>query len=159
MKTLYTLSVPLKPTSPGSLNLAWKVFKGDAARLQPWFIIGRIRWLYIVAYTNGWHKYYKGDWLHRGLSHSFQWWEILVCSLVFISPEGQFGRRYVIPMTARHMFQSSQKVQDGVSFIFKMELAWPVPFLLHPPPLMFSTSSMSISHQNTLPFRFPGIFG
>ena len=106
------------------------MLKGDIIRLQPWFIIRSISWLYIVAYTNGWHKYYKGDWLHRGLSHSFQWWEILVCSLVFISPEGQFGRRYVIPMTARHMFQSSQKVQDGVSFIFKMELAWPRPFLL-----------------------------
>ena len=53
VKTLYTLSILLKPTSPGSLNLAWKVLKGDAIRLQPWFIIRRVRWLYIVAYTSG----------------------------------------------------------------------------------------------------------
>ena len=53
VKTLYTLSVLLKPTSPDSLNLAWKVLKGDTIRLQPWFIIRRVRWLYIVAYTNG----------------------------------------------------------------------------------------------------------
>ena len=130
VKTLYTLSVLLKPTSPGSLNLAWKVFKGDAARLQPWFIIGRIRWLYIVAYTNGCHKDYKGDWLHRGLLHSFWRWEILVWNLVFISPGGQFGHRYLIPMATRHIVQSSLKVQDGVSF-FKMESVRPAPFLPH----------------------------
>ena len=44
---------------------------------------------------------------------------------MFISPGGQFGCRYVIPMATRHMVQ----VQDGVSFFFKMESAWPVPFL------------------------------
>ena len=27
--------------------------------------------------------------------------------------------------------QSSLKVQDGISFFFKMESAWPVPFLPH----------------------------
>ena len=63
VKTLYTLSVELKPTSPNSLNLAWKVLKGDTIRLQPWFIIRRVSWLYIVAYTNGCHKDYRGDWL------------------------------------------------------------------------------------------------
>ena len=31
--TLHTLSVLLKPTSPNSLNPAWKVFKGDTVRL------------------------------------------------------------------------------------------------------------------------------
>ena len=38
-------------------------------------------------------------------------------------------RRYVIAMATRHMVQSSLKVQDGVSFFFKMESAQPVPFL------------------------------
>ena len=91
MKTLYTWIVLLKPTSPNSLNLAWKVLKGDTIRLQPWFIIRRVTWLYIVTYTNGCHKDYKGDWLHRGLSHSFWPGEILVWNLVFISPGGQFS--------------------------------------------------------------------
>ena len=49
--------------------------------------------------------------------------------IVFISPGGQFGRRYVIPMANRHIVQSSLKVQDGVSFFLKMESARPVPFL------------------------------
>ena len=40
-----------------------------------------------------------------------------------------FGCRYFIPMAARHIVQSSLKVQDGVSFFFKRESAWPVPFL------------------------------
>ena len=53
MKTFYTLSVLLKPKSPNSLNLAWKVLKADTIRLQPWLIIRRASWLYIVAYTNG----------------------------------------------------------------------------------------------------------
>ena len=76
------------------------------------------------------HKDYKGDWLHRGLLHSFWQWEILVWSLdQFISLGGQFGRRYVIPMATTHMVQSSLKVQDGVSFFFKMKSAQPVPFL------------------------------
>ena len=30
-----------------------------------------------------------------------------------------------------YIVQSSPKVQDGVSFFFKMESAWPVPFLAH----------------------------
>ena len=85
------LSVLLKPTSPNSLNLAWKVLKGDTIRLQPWFIIRRVSWLYIVAYTNGYHKDYKGDWLHRGVLHSFWRREILVWNLVFISPGDQLG--------------------------------------------------------------------
>ena len=34
VKTLYTLSVLFKPTSPNSLNLAWKVLKGDTTTLQ-----------------------------------------------------------------------------------------------------------------------------
>ena len=46
--------------------------------------------------------------------------DILVWNLVFISPGGQFGPRYVIPMATRHIVQSSLKVQDGVSF-FKKE--------------------------------------
>ena len=109
VKTLYTLSVLLKHTSPDSLNLAWKVLKGDTIRLQPWFIIGRIRWLYIVAYTNGCHKDYKSDWLHRGLSHSFWLREILVWNLVFISLGGQFGHMYVIPMATRHVSKAHWK--------------------------------------------------
>ena len=129
MKTLYTLSVLLKPTSTNSLNLAWKVLKGDTVRLQPWFIIRRASWLYIVACPNGCHKDYKGDWLHRGLLHSFWRQEILVCNLVFISLGGQFCHRYVIPKATRHIVQSSLKVQDGVSFFFKMESAQPFPFL------------------------------
>ena len=130
VKTLYTLSVLLKPTSPNSLNLGWKVLKRATVRLQPWFIIRRVSWLYIMAYTSGCHKDYKGDWLHRGLLHSFWRREILVWNLVFISPGGQFGPRYVIPMATRHIVQSSLKVQDGVSF-FKKEWARPVPFLSH----------------------------
>ena len=126
VKTLYTLSVLLKPTSPNSLNLVWKVLKRATVRLQPWFIIRRVSWLYIVAYTSGCHKDYKGDWLRGGLLHSFWRREILVWNLVFISPGGQFGPRYVIPMATRHIVQSSLKVQDGVSF-FKKEWAWPVP--------------------------------
>ena len=39
--------------------------------------------------------------------------------------------RYVNPMATRHMVQRSLKVQDGVSFFFKMESARPVPFLPH----------------------------
>jgi len=31
VKTLYTSSVLLKPTSPDSLNLAWKVLKGNTS--------------------------------------------------------------------------------------------------------------------------------
>ena len=55
----------------------------------------------------------------------------MVWNLVFISPGGQFGCRYVIPMATRHIVQSSLQVQDGVSFFFKMESAWPIPFLPH----------------------------
>ena len=36
---------------------------------------------------------------------------------------------YAIPMASRHIVQSSLKVQDGVSFFFKMESAQPVLFL------------------------------
>ena len=130
VKTLYTLSVLLKPTSPNSLNLGWKVLKGDTIRLQPWFIIRRVSWLYIVAYINGCRKDYKDDWLHKGLLHSFWRQEILVWSLVFdISLGGQFGCRYVIPMATRHMVQSSLKEQAGVYLFFKMQSAQPVPFL------------------------------
>ena len=35
VKTLYILSVLLKPTSPNSLNVTWKVLKGDTIRLRP----------------------------------------------------------------------------------------------------------------------------
>ena len=129
MKTLYTLSVLRKPTPPNSFNLAWKVLKGDTIRLQPWFIIRRVSWLYMVASADGGHKDYKGDWLHRGLLQSFWWWEILVWNLVYISLGGQFGCRYVTLMATRYIVQSSLKVQDGVSFFFKIESARPVPFL------------------------------
>ena len=112
MKTFYTLSVLLKPISPNSLNLSWTVLKGDTKKLQPWFIIRRVGWLYTAAYTNGCHKDYKGDWLHRGLVHCFWWWETLVWNLVFISPRDQLGHRYVIPMATKHMVQSSLKVQE-----------------------------------------------
>ena len=111
------------------------MLKGDTVRLQPWFII-RIMIL-LVAYTNEGHKDYKGDWLHRGLLHCFWRQEISAWNLVFISPGGQFGHRYVIPTATRHIVQSSLKQQDGVSFFFsKMESAWPVPFLpqVHPLP-------------------------
>ena len=40
----------------------------------------------------------------------------------------QFGHRYVIPIATGHVVQSSLRVQDGVSFFFKVESAWPVPF-------------------------------
>ena len=81
VKTLYTLSVLLKPTSPNSLNLAWKVLKGDTIGLQPRSIIRRV-------YTPGCHKDYKADWLHRGYYILFgdgkSWYGIM-----FISPGGQ----------------------------------------------------------------------
>ena len=66
-RDLDTLSVLLKPMSPNSLNLAWQVLKGDTIRLQPWFIIRRVSWLYTVPYTNRCHRDCKGDWLHRGI--------------------------------------------------------------------------------------------
>ena len=53
----------------------------------------------------------------------------MVWNLVFISLGVQFRRRHVIPMATRHVVQSSLKVQDGVSFFFKMESAQPVLFL------------------------------
>ena len=93
----------LKPTPPNSLNLAWKVLKGDTVRLQPWFKIRRVSWLDIVAYTNGCHKAYKGDWLYRGLLQSFWQWEILVWNLMFVSLGGQFSQRHLIPMATRHI--------------------------------------------------------
>ena len=93
------------------------MLKGDTVRLQPWFII-RIMIL-LVAYTNEGHKDYKGDWLHRGLLHCFWRQEISAWNLVFISPGGQFGHRYVIPTATRHIVQSSLKQQDGVSFFFQ----------------------------------------
>ena len=145
MKTSYTLCVLLKPTPPNSLNLAWKVLKGDTIRLQPWFIIRRVSWLYIVAYTNGCHKDYKGDWLHRGLLHSFWLWEILVWNPVFISPGGRFGCRYVILKATRHIVQSSLKVQDVVSFFFQTESAQPVPFL----PLSYSVLISSLASRHS----------
>ena len=111
MKTFYTLSVLLKPKSPNSLNLAWKVLKADTIRLQPWLIIRRASWLYIVAYTNGCHQDYKGDWLYRRSLYSFWRWEILVWNLVFISPGGQFGHRYVIPMATRPMVRLTESAR------------------------------------------------
>ena len=144
VKTLYILSVLLKPTSPNSLNVTWKVLKGDTIRLRPWFIIRRVSWVYIVAYTNGRCKDYKDDWLQRGLLHSFWRQEILAWNLVFISPGGHFGRRYVSPMATRHIVQSSLKVRDGVSFFFKMESAQPVPFLPH----YLTLSSISTKYTN-----------
>ena len=47
---------------------------------------------------------------------------------MFIIPGGQFGCGYVIPMATRYIVQSSLKVQDEVSFFFKMESAWPFLF-------------------------------
>ena len=58
---------------------------------------------------------------------------------VCISPGGQFGSGYVIPMATRHMVQSSPKVQDVVSFFFKMESAQPVPFLPQSYPILISS--------------------
>ena len=69
---------------PKFLKASLESVKGTS-RLQPWFTIRRVSWLYTVAYTNGCHKVYKGDWLHRGLSHSFWRQEILgwnLCVLV-----------------------------------------------------------------------------
>ena len=40
--------------------------------------------------------------------------------------------------------QSSLKVQDGISFFFKMESAWPVPFLPH----YLTLSSISTKYTN-----------
>ena len=107
VKALYTFSVRLKPTSPNSLNLAWNVLTGDTIRWQPWFIIRRVSWLNIAAYSNGCRQGYKGDWLHRGSLHSFWWCEILVWNLVFISLGGLFFYRFVTPMSTRHIVQSS----------------------------------------------------
>ena len=121
----------LKLPFPNSLNLAWKMLKGNVIRLQPWFKIRRVSWLYSVAYIKACHKDHKGDWPHRGILHSFWRWEILVWNLVFIRLGGQFGRRYVIPMATRHIVQSSLKVRDAVSFFFKTESAQPIPFLPH----------------------------
>ena len=65
-------------------------------------------------------------------------------NLVFISPRGQFGRRYVILMATRHIVQSSLKVRDGIAFFFKMESVWPVPFLPH----YLTLSSISTKYTN-----------
>ena len=88
------------------------MLRGDTVRLQPWFIIRRVSWLYIVACTNGCHKEYKGDWLHRGLLHFFRRQEILIWNLVFIILGGHFNLRYVISMG--HIVQSSVKVRAGI---------------------------------------------
>ena len=56
---------------------------------------------------------------------------------MFISLGGQFGHRYVISTATMHLAQGSLKMQDGVSFFFKMEPAQPVPFL--PPGDLFSS--------------------
>ena len=85
VKTLYTC-VLLKPTPPNSLNLAWKVLKGDTVRLQPWFIIRRVSWLYIVAYTNGCIKItkvtdYIGD--YHILSGDGKFWYGIWCLSVW----------------------------------------------------------------------------
>ena len=134
------------------------MLKGDTKRLQPWFIIRRVSWLYIAAYTNGCHKDYKGDWLHRGLLHCFWWWETLVWNLVFISPGDQLGHRYIIPMATRHMVQSSVKVQefqwsfllfqDGVSSAYSFPPSIPLPglwkfSLMHQGAKMFSPNTLS----------------
>ena len=50
-----------KPTSPNCSVLLCRMLKGDTIKLQSCFIIRRVSWLYIVAYTNGCHKDYKGD--------------------------------------------------------------------------------------------------
>ena len=39
--------------------------------------------------------------------------------IVFISPGGQFGHRYVIPIATGRVDQSSLKVEDGDSFFVK----------------------------------------
>ena len=145
---------------PRVLKPSLESVKGRYSQITAKIHHQNVSWLYTVAYTGGrgWRKDYKGNRLHRGLSPSFCRREILVWSLVFISLGGQFNRRYVIPMTTRHMVQSSLKVQDVVSFFFKMESAQPVPFLLHSPFLMLSTSSVSITHWDVLHFRFPGIY-
>ena len=111
-----------------------------------------VSWLYTVAYPRGWgyRKDYKGDRLHRGLSPSFCRREILVWSLVFISLGGRFGCRYVIPMTTRHMVQSSLKVQDVVSFFFEMESAQPIPFLPQSYPILISSLASRHSQLQVL---------
>ena len=38
LKTLYTLSVCAKPTSPNSLKLVWTKEKKDTIKVNPWFI-------------------------------------------------------------------------------------------------------------------------
>ena len=108
---------------PKVLKTRLESVKGWYNQLQPWFIVRRVSWLY----TNGSHKDYKGDWLHRGLLHSFWRWEILVWNLVLTSPEGQFSHRYAIPMVIRHVVQSSLKMKDGISFFFKMQSVRPIP--------------------------------
>ena len=138
----------LKPTSPNSLNLAWKMSKGDTIRLQAWFIIRRVSWLYTAAYTSECRQDYKGDWPYRGSLHSFWRQEISVWNLVFISLGGQFGHRYVIPTATRHIVQSSLKAQDGVSFPFQMESAQPVPLLAHRDSELSGAGAVSYSFLN-----------
>ena len=114
-------------------------------------IIRRVSWLYIVACTNGYHQDDKGDWLCRGLLHSFWQHKILVWNLVFVSPGGQFGHRYVIPKATRHIVQSSLRVQNGVSFFCKMQSARPVPF--HPqaqwPSMLVCVYTHTHTHTHT----------
>ena len=113
VKTLYTLSVRAQDPTPNSLNLAWKMLKGDAVRSQPWFTVRRVSCLYTVAYASWCPKGYRGDWRHGGLLRSFRLWEIFIWNLVFISPGGLFCCRYVISMATRHIVQSSLKMQGG----------------------------------------------
>ena len=75
---------------------------------------------------------------------------MLVWNPVFISPGGPFGCRYVIPMATRHMVQSSLKVQDVVSFFFKMESAQPVPFLPQSYPILISSLASRHSQVQVL---------
>ena len=136
---------------PKYLKPSLERVKGRYKLVTAMIIIRRVSWLYIVACTNGYHQDDKGDWLCRGLLHSFWQHKILVWNLVFVSPGGQFGHRYVIPKATRHIVQSSLRVQNGVSFFCKMQSARPVPF--HPqaqwPSMLVCVYTHTHTHTHT----------
>ena len=78
----------------------------------------------------------------------------MVWNLVFISLGGQFSCRYIIPMATRHIVQSSLKVQDGVSFFFKMESAQLVPFFPQDKADICGHHSQVMCTQGVISFNF-----
>ena len=127
-----------KPTSPNFSALLWKMSKGDNNEVTP--MIRNQKGQLVIHYTNGCHKDYNSDWLHRGLLHSFWQWEILVWNLVFISLQVLFSHRYVISIATSHIFQSFTKnvrwsfllFQDGVNSAWSFPSSPNYPYHLSP---------------------------